>query len=116
MNDRRTYYQQRLPDLHKDLTAVQRKLTRISLGRLVCFTAIIVMLFLYSRTGPVPFYSITVLLACAFGYLVKKHVRVSERKKHIQQLIAIHDREIRILSYRFEQEDPGSEFMDIHHP
>lgn len=116
MNDRRTYYQERLPGLHNDLAAVQRKLTRISLGRLVFFAAIVVMLFLYSKTGPVLFYSITVLLVCAFGYLVKKHVQVSEQKKHIQQLIAIHDREIRILSYRFEQEDPGSEFMDIHHP
>jgi hypothetical protein len=116
VNDRRTYYQERLPGLHKDLKAVQRKLTRISLGRLISFAAIIVMLFLYSRTGPVLFYSITVLLACAFGYLVKKHGWVSEQKKHIQQLIAMHDREIRILSYRFNQEDPGSEFMDIHHP
>jgi hypothetical protein len=116
MNDRRTYYHERLPGLHHNLAAVQRILTRISLGRLFSFAAIIVMLFLYGRTGPFLFFSITVFLAVAFGFLVKKHVRVSERKKHIQQLIAIHDREIRILSYRFEQEDPGSEFMDIHHP
>ena len=116
MNDRRTYYHNRLPGLQNDLTATQRKLTRISLGRLVSFSVIIVMIFLYGRTGPVLFYSFMAILACVFAFLVKRHVGVSEQKKHIQQQIAIHEREINILSYRFDQEDPGSEFMDIHHP
>jgi ABC-type multidrug transport system fused ATPase/permease subunit len=116
MNDRRSYYQERLPGLHKDLADIHRKMTRISFGRLITFSAIIAMIFLYSKTGPVLFYSISVFLACIFAFLVKRHVGVSALKKHVEQLIIIHDREINILSYRFDREDPGSDFLDIHHP
>ena len=115
MNDRRLYYQDRLPGLQSRLKSIQSRLNRISLSRSLSFSGIIAMLFLYSRIETILFISAVTLLAITFGLLVKKHVQVSDQKKHIQQLISIHDREIGILSYRFEDQDPGKEFTDIQH-
>jgi len=114
MNDRRPYYDDRLPGLKDRLTMLQRRLNRISLGRFLSFSAVVVMLLLYARMGPLFSVSLAVLMAVLFGLLVQKHIQVTEQKKYIQQLISIHEREIEILSYRFEQQDPGKEFMDIH--
>ncbi len=115
MHDRRPYYSDRLPGLKSHLALLQRRLNRISLGRFLSFSAMAAILFLYDIVGPFVAVGAAALMAVLFGLLVKRHIQVTERKQHIQQLVSIHEREIEILSYRFEQQDPGKEFMDIHH-
>ncbi|MBN1414965.1 MAG: hypothetical protein JW973_07695 [Bacteroidales bacterium] len=115
MNDRRPYYNDRLPSLQTRLATIQRQLNRISLGRLLSFSALIAMVFLHGQAGPFVSVCIIAFLVLVFGFLVKRHIRVTDRKKHVQQLISIHNREIDILSYRFGQLDAGAEFIDVHH-
>ncbi|MBN2275735.1 MAG: hypothetical protein JXK95_15505 [Bacteroidales bacterium] len=115
MHEHITYYTNRLPDLEIRLAGLQRSLTRISTGRLITFSAIFAAIFLFNQLGSIVAITIMILMTILFGFLIKKHIRVSDQKSYVQQMIIIHRREIEILSYRFDQQDPGKEFMDIHH-
>ncbi len=116
MNNSIPFYKSRLPGLENRLAMLQRRLNRIALGRFLSFAAVVAALLFYGRLGVPWSVSSAVLMAVLFGLLVRKHVQLTWQRKYTEQLIAIHEREIEILSYRFEKEDPGKEFTDIHHP
>jgi hypothetical protein len=115
MNERIPYYQKRLHLLQNRLTATNRDLNRISLGRFFSFAVIVMFLLFQSRIESTLLIPGLLVLAAGFGLLVKRYMQVSDQKKFLQKLIDIHNREIEILSYRFEQQNAGSEFANPQH-
>ena len=115
MNEHIPYYQMRLPLLQNRLTATNRDLNRISLGRFLSFAVIVILFFFRNRIELYLLIPGLLLLAAGFGLLVKRYIQVSDQKKFLHKLIDIHKREIEILSYNFEQQNAGPEFADPQH-
>lgn len=96
------------------LLSVNKKIGLISNARL--FIAIAFLVILYFAFSLHDLFYILPFLFVSFVMLVRYHSRLFDRKVHLENLVRVCQYEIKGLEGDLSGFDPGSDFVDGHHP
>jgi hypothetical protein len=108
-------YSQRKDKFEKDLKRQNKSLGIIGFLRLIVAILAIYFLVLGIRDYTL-FYAISGLMLILFFSLVSHHKNQSDKKKLLQQLVALNEKELNCLDYNFENNPSGTEFIHSDHP
>ncbi len=108
-------YGERKEQFEKDLKRQNKILGYIGFLRL--FVAVLTVYFFIAGIREYHlFYGISALMTILFFTLVSYHKNQSDKKKLLQQLIALNESELNCLDYRFDANPSGKEFINTDHP
>ncbi len=108
-------YAQRKEKFDEDLKRQNKTLGYIGFLRLIVVILATWFLVLGIRNYQV-FYVISGLLLILFFTLVSYHKNQSDKKKMLQQLVALNEKELKCLDYIFDKNPSGKEFISSDHP
>ncbi|HYC87219.1 MAG TPA: hypothetical protein VEB86_18435 [Chryseosolibacter sp.] len=111
--DLRSYYESRRAEFSRQLDAVKENIKVISHWRLG--VASIFLLLLYLGWSSTSVLYLLIIPAGLFLYFVQRHSRLFEHKRHLEDLVRIHQSELEGLDGNYSSFDAGTEFIDVHH-
>jgi hypothetical protein len=107
-------YTKRKSAFEDALTAVKKKINRISNLRIL--VALVIILFIYAGFTHTLFFGGIPLLIVLFLLLVQSHGKAFDEKVHLENLVKINNNELELLKGNFSVQYSGAEFSDPHHP
>ncbi len=114
MTDSKLYYKQQLDGYTIEVARLKKRLTGLSLFRLLVFVTTCLAVYFTFDTWQVATL-IGVLGLAVFLYLLSKYTDLKAEKDLNQALVAINEEELKIASGDFHGRDDGSEFLDPSH-
>ncbi|SFU58297.1 MutS domain V [Pustulibacterium marinum] len=114
MKQSETYYQDNIAKYTDEIQAVNKKLSRLSIIRLVVF--LITAAAVYFLWGEWKWLILAVVLGLGILLkLVARYADIKERKKFLEAVLALNEKEISIANGVFQNEPTGEEFKDPKH-
>ncbi|MGS2763655.1 MutS-related protein [Sinomicrobium sp. M5D2P9] len=107
-------YQNNISQYKETLNKVKKQLLVSSMFRLAVF--LLFVFLMYSFFG-----NTRLMMGCILGgiaiflFLVSRHTNLQQRKRKLQELIALNETEIEVLHRRFDHLPDGKEFTDATH-
>lgn len=107
------FYQTRASQFTSSLTGEKSKINLISNLRLLAAAVILITIYFAFKER---YFSLFIIpVAVAFAYLVKRHIKLFAKKVHLENLISIHETEIKALKGDYSGLITGDEFVDPGH-
>ncbi|MEJ6798652.1 MAG: DNA mismatch repair protein [Crocinitomicaceae bacterium] len=102
---------------HTDrFNTLSKKLRTVSIGRLVTFTTILVLIYFYFQSRQNVVLVLMAAFFVAFVFLVRLYNQLSTKKEFVKALMEINKNEIDFLEKKVLPFDDGGEFIDPTHP
>lgn len=98
------------------LAVVKKKHATISLLRLTTFIAFILAWFWLFVVNQIIGATLGLTLAVVFLWLLKKHKKVDDKKKYLEQILELNKQEKDCCNGEYLAFESGNEFIDINHP
>lgn len=114
-SDPKQIYQKLVSEYQSKFQKTNLQLRWISIGRLISFVLIILVLIYLGNFGAKILAPTLALLFASFLFLIKKYISKEKEKQFFQNLIQINEDELKALEGNFSHFKEGSEFIDIHH-
>jgi hypothetical protein len=109
-----TFYDQRKSQFAKSFEEVSSSINVISNLRL--FVAVMFLITLYFGFTNPPLLYFLIVIGLVFVMLMRYHGKLFQEKTHLENLVKINDLELKALSGNRTGLDPGTEFINPHHP
>lgn len=93
---------------------LKQNLSVLSIARLFTFIALISIPYLL-RSNIIFVIAAIVVFGAVFLVLIKKYIKIKQRLKYHNNIVAINAKEIRALQYNFEEFPDGKEYLKLAH-
>ncbi len=100
----------------QELAVIQKKMRKISQGRIVVFLLTVLAIYLTSTTTLSLVAAVTLFGTAVFATLVTAHLRLEKKKQTAETLLEINKLEIRLYHRDTSGQPDGLEYTEAHHP
>ncbi len=115
MHNPGSIYLQLKTETTQKLKLLQKRMTFVSIARLVSFVAIILSPYLFlDKSTPLLIITATIGLSCFF-LLVKYHQKLALKRDYLKAIIKINSNELEAIEHNFSIFDSGEEFINPNH-
>ena len=116
MQNPETIYEARIEKFRARLKIQKRRLSLISVLRLLSFIIAFLSLFLLTRVSVEAGIYTSLLTLVFFFVLIKRYNLLTRKKAHTENLVQINSEEKAVLKHIYNQFDGGDEFLSTDHP
>ena len=119
MNNRKEipgFFIRKKEEKEHELAVIQKKMRKISQGRVVVFLLTVLAIYLTSTTTLSLVASVSLLGTAVFVTLVAFHLRLEKKKQIAETLLEINKLEIRLYHRDTSGQPDGLEYTEAHHP
>jgi len=114
MQDITAYYKRNFENYKAQVSKIYKRLTSLSLARVVVFVAMIIALYFFYKQWQIAL-GVVLLGVVLFLLLLSKHGAVSARYELKKALVAINKEELNILTGTYLHKKDGAQFQDAKH-
>ena len=108
------FYTNQLNKYLEDYTSVKKKLSLLSISRIVVFIVVLLLIY-FNRADVNMAIGFSVVGLGLFLFLVRYYEDTKAKYRFLNALVKINENELRVLQHDFSDLPDGSEFLDSRH-
>ncbi|HLO58390.1 MAG TPA: hypothetical protein VK179_06590 [Bacteroidales bacterium] len=110
------FYSERIEYFSQQVNRLKKLENRLAISRLITFISAFLFLFALITFSVSLAVMTSMLLFIAFGFLVKRHIRIEKEREFNQYLETINRRELECIHGNFSVFPDGNQYADLTHP